>query len=286
MKFKRLNFEESFGEKSKGRDCQQVVDTHGNSILSTTMWKAGDDAVKVLFELAQPLAGVEIQNSVNINELKAALSDIELQTNEFLCNDFFPTLVDQVDAGRVALDFDRGSLELHWREADMAWRARIFLEILENNAMALEDPGLLQLVRGIAAICTIARIDDSALALFFDGSGLDEAAIDVGFFHGRVKLPTALFSTISQAKRVALSDAASSKAAKLHAPRNNAKNWVRSEWIEKHEAYGGNKSEFARHYARRIKNERSIEITEKTIREVWLADTPAAGKQAGLPAAG
>ena len=163
----------------------------------------------------------------------------------------------------------------------MAWRARVFLEILDNNAMALEDPGLLQLVRGVAAICTIARIDDSALALFFDGNGLDDAAIDVGFFHGRVKPPTALFSTISEAKRVALSDAATSKAAKLHAPRNNAKDWVRSEWIEKREAYGGNKSEFARHYARRIKNERSIDITEKTIRVVWLADTPPAGKQAG-----
>ena len=281
MKFMRLNFEESFGEKSKGRECQQVVDTHGNSILSTTMWKAGDDAVKVLFELAQPIAGVEIQNYVNIDELKEALSDIELQANEFLLSDFFPVLLDQVDAGHVALEFDPGRLEPLWREADMAWRARIFLEIIGNNAMALEDPHLLQLVRGIAAICTIARIDDSALALFFDGDGLDEAAMDVGFFHARVKPPTALLSMISQAKRVALSDAASFKAAKLHAPRNNAKNWVRSEWNEKREAYGGNKSEFARHYVRRIKNERSIDITEKTIREVWLADTPSASKQAG-----
>ena len=119
MKFMRLNFEESFGEKSKGRECQQVVDTHGNSILSTAMWKAGDDAVKVLFELAQPIAGVEIQNAVNIDELKEALSDIELQANDFLLSDFLPVLLDQVDAGRVALEFDPGRLEPLWREADM-----------------------------------------------------------------------------------------------------------------------------------------------------------------------
>ena len=65
MKLLALNFEESFGKKSKGREHQRIVNKDGNLILGTAMWKAGDDAVTALFELAQPIAGVTIQDAGN-----------------------------------------------------------------------------------------------------------------------------------------------------------------------------------------------------------------------------
>lgn len=59
-----------------------------------------------------------------------------------------------------------------------------------------------------------------------------------------------------------------------------ARFFVMSEWIAHHIGYDDNKTAFAKHYARRVKNEFDIEISEKTIREVWLKDAPLASKPA------
>lgn len=74
---------------------------------------------------------------------------------------------------------------------------------------------------------------------------------------------------------------------KRHAASNAARMFIKGEW-ELHKAeYAGNKSEFVRTYisivANRFKNANGdpLKITEKQMREVWLADTPSAGKQAG-----
>ena len=65
-----------------------------------------------------------------------------------------------------------------------------------------------------------------------------------------------------------------------------ARTWVVSEWAAHHGSYEGNKTVFAKHYARRVKMEHGVEITEKTIREVWLRNTPFASKRAGLQVTG
>ena len=77
------------------------------------------------------------------------------------------------------------------------------------------------------------------------------------------------------------SNAASAKADIRHAPTKRARAFVLTEWKQHRSAYSGNKSAFARDYVRRIKHELGVSVTEKTIREVWLADTPNAGKPAG-----
>lgn len=75
--------------------------------------------------------------------------------------------------------------------------------------------------------------------------------------------------------------AARTSAKKRHSKSQAAKNFIANEWKEKKVEYKNNKSEFARHYVRRIKREFDFDVAEKTIREVWLADTPAASKRAG-----
>jgi hypothetical protein len=79
---------------------------------------------------------------------------------------------------------------------------------------------------------------------------------------------------------------ATAKALIRHAPNRKAREFVVAEWLKHREAYGGNKSEFARHYAARVWNELQVRVTEKQIREVWLASTPPASKPDGLPADG
>lgn len=64
---------------------------------------------------------------------------------------------------------------------------------------------------------------------------------------------------------------------------NKAKAWARDEWALKKSDYKGNKSDFARTYASLVRAQFTdnkgdpLSITEKTIRESWLSDTPPAG---------
>lgn len=76
-------------------------------------------------------------------------------------------------------------------------------------------------------------------------------------------------------------------AVQRHSATTAAKNYVKNEWLINGFAYGFNKSDFARTYVKlvaqnfRDRREDPLSITEKTIREIWLAHTPAASKQAG-----
>lgn len=92
----------------------------------------------------------------------------------------------------------------------------------------------------------------------------------------------------AEAVAEALSREASERAAKAankrHAPSKSARDWVCKEWALLSDSYSGNKSEFSRIYAARVKHEfkdskgEPLSVTEKTIREVWLSNTPTAGK--------
>jgi hypothetical protein len=55
-----------------------------------------------------------------------------------------------------------------------------------------------------------------------------------------------------------------------HAPRRVAREAVRNEWQRDRQAYGGNKTDFARAMARRLLIEQGLEVTDRTIREDWL----------------
>lgn len=79
-------------------------------------------------------------------------------------------------------------------------------------------------------------------------------------------------------------------AAKIrHGAINKARDWVYKEWTLHRQSYSGNKAEFSRIYAARVKNEfldskdEPLSVTVKTISEVWLKDTPTARKSAGVP---
>lgn len=61
---------------------------------------------------------------------------------------------------------------------------------------------------------------------------------------------------------------------------NEARAWVQSEWQLHKDGYQGNKSEFSRAYTLLVRNKFTningdpLSITDKTIREIWLRDTP------------
>lgn len=59
------------------------------------------------------------------------------------------------------------------------------------------------------------------------------------------------------------------RASERHAPGNSAKEWVRSEYGQHRPDYRS-KADFARIYVKRLLNERSVTVTEKTLKEDWL----------------
>lgn len=57
---------------------------------------------------------------------------------------------------------------------------------------------------------------------------------------------------------------------KGHAKRTPARDFVVAEWIAHREDYGHNKTDFAKHYEKRVLNEFDVKVSDKTIREVWI----------------
>jgi|GEM_PF-4071102 len=87
-------------------------------------------------------------------------------------------------------------------------------------------------------------------------------------------------------------DRARKAALKRHSSTTAAKQYVQSEWLIHGHAYSFNKSEFARTYVMLVNQKfcdrrgDPVNVTTKTVSEVWLRDTPAASSPDGMPAAG
>lgn len=280
-----FDFERSFGEQSEGRTDEEVLDEKGRRLLGMRMWRAGDEAIQILrrsIDTADDGPGT-------IAAVSKIMDEAVRLTNDFLCREFFPPFLEMVREGRIITgEVPAHLIERTWQEYDVASRARIFFQVTYVSPLALEGPesaDFLEFVYRMAAVCTLLRVNDAAIAAFLDGRGLDEAGADVEWFQGYMRPPTNLLATIASAKRMAISERAAANAARAHAPRIEAREWILAEWA-KYRTESNNKSEFARIYARRVKQERGLEVTEKTIREVWLRDPPITSKPAGVPAPG
>lgn len=77
-----------------------------------------------------------------------------------------------------------------------------------------------------------------------------------------------------------VSKRASNAALKRHSMSDPARNFVLKEWRTNRASYQDNTSAFTRDYVRRVLHEFDVTVTEKTMREVWLRDTPNASKKA------
>ena len=91
-----------------------------------------------------------------------------------------------------------------------------------------------------------------------------------------------IWCELSEINEIGVKQSASDRTIKGHAKRYPAIAYIKSEWAEHREAYGGNKSAFARAYTRRLSREKGINVTERQMRDVWLLDNPVASNPDGL----
>jgi hypothetical protein len=272
----------SFGEHSKGRELRQIVRTDGGDrSLGERLWKVGDQSYAVL-KLALE------QENTHLKEIDANIDDvIDLlidQADDFFCSEFFPTLLEMVDQEMIELaNGDKAKLIDVWPKYQMHERFLLFSQFIDGNPLAFKEASdFVPFTGRLAAISVLALIDEIVLCnLCGDQEGLLKCSMELEKCRAFLEAPTGLFLAMDIAVKKAASEKAKEGGFAKNALHRKAKIFVQSEWMKHKQSYQNNKSAFARDYTRRVKNEHGADVTEKTIREVWLIDTPSAGKQAG-----
>lgn len=224
----------------------------------------------------------DANREITVQELAIALPELLAQAESFLDETFFPDLFDSIKTGHISTNVEPAEFKRIWAEYEFVQKAKTFLDVIAANPDAVLDEDLEALPKRVAALAVLKQIDDCVVASYERTTG--EELIEVERLRRFVMPPRG--ANPSVVKKQAISELNSELARRRHKKSNEARAWVRAEWAEHRAQYQHNKSEFARHYTRRLKLERDVDITEKQMREVWLKDTPPARKQDGLPADG
>jgi hypothetical protein len=269
----------SFDAGSKGIEAHRVINTHGRKVLSETIWSS---AFLAFGQLRESLVAVADAGEVVGGAAVAdAFEEFAGETNRFLCEIFLPDFLESVEAGHITfhpLPLSAEKFSAMWAEYDVVERVDAFLRFVESYPQAMvEVSEFAQTIKRMAAIGILARIDDAVIAAFFDDvEGAMNCGEEIERFRAALEAPEKIKTSIDVAVKTALSDRARSGGRAKNKQSNLARDFVAREWASHRSAYDGNKSEFARHYAGRVKNEFDVTITVKTISEVWLSDSPAA----------
>ncbi len=272
----------SFLESSEDKG-RQIINTSGKGILSHSIWCAGKNAIDVLLPNMKNEKGESAGTLADLNDLLPTVAE---QANAFLDEAFFPDMMEMISSGRVIADESPEKVREYWEAYQLPSKALMFLQFINATPQALFNEHSGPLIRQIAAISTIYRIDDCALAVLDEGAGMDEAALDIERLRNFVSPSSSLQYALEAGKKAAFKERATELASRRHQPTNKARAWVIAEWSIHKSAYIGNKSASARYYVGRLRHALGVSVTEKQLREVWLKDTPPASKPDGLPANG
>ena len=279
---------QSFSANGKGRKTRRIIDCNSKTILDARIWSAGALAFKLILDALN-----ETNSEVTPKDVLDSMEDLGRQANDYLCQDHFPAFMKIADERNFQFNTDAGKVLSnsqvisYWKDYDLPSRILIFLKMTAVDPMLVrESPEYGDFVRHLAAVAVLFRIDDAAKAEIFDGRGLSECVADIEQIRPYLEPPAALFHAVDVAVKSALSEKSKKGGLAKYQKSNDARAFVVSEWGIHREAYNNNKSAFSRDYVRRLSFEFSVTVTEKTIREVWLVNTPSASKQAGQLAAG
>jgi hypothetical protein len=224
--------------------------------------------------------------------IQESFGEIVQEVADFLDGDIYPILTNRIDKGTLAISppdmATKAKFIAAWSDYDIVERALLVLQIFAAHPSMLKpEVGAEAFVRKIAAVSILLRIGDAAKsAAFDDHEGVARCSMDVERCKDFLQPPHGIFDAMDQAVKFAMSAKAALGGRTAHQSHNRAKSFVVAEWKIHRTAYNNNKSAFTRDYVKRIRNEYSVTVTEKQMREVWLKDALPTGKPAGLPVDG
>ncbi len=153
----------SFGVGSKGRKLHQIVNTSGSTkLLGKSLWEAGDKAYSVLKTAIQQENEFPGNLDDNIDDV---IGDFIVQADDFLCRDFYPSMLEMIDQGMIGLsNGDRADFVKAWAAYELPDRFMTFSQIIDGNPLAFKDSSdFVPFVCRLAAVSVLALIDEAVL---------------------------------------------------------------------------------------------------------------------------
>lgn len=197
-----IDFERSFGDPSPGRAERRIVNKSGRMILGTWVWEAAEEAISILSR-ALP----ESSNLHPAIAVRESFRDIADYVRDGVLAGFYPMLMEFESAGALQIRGEppEGGVAAWWRELEerkeLIERSRIFLQFVEQIPATLSEPGTFRdMVTYVAAACVVKRINDAAISVFCDGSGLDDMAADVRSFQHYLHLQDSVLNLVEGAR--------------------------------------------------------------------------------------
>lgn len=277
-KIQFYSISQSFGEGSKGRTEQQIVHSYGSSrSLGKSLWAAGEEAYSVLQKALQQNGGASGNIDDDIDE---SMDDLIEQVNDFLCRDFYPSMLELLDQGTIGLSgTDRAGFVKAWAEYELADRFLVFSQFVDKNPLAFkESSDFVPFACRLAAVSVLSHIDNAVLCMISDDDeGLIRCGMEIEKMKTHLSPPTKLFAVIDMAVKKAFSEkgnkAVSIKLTKDTNGKQKDKALVREcwdAWKNKPNSYKS-KAAFARDMREKFTNLESQPVIERWCRE-WEAD--------------
>lgn len=268
---------ESFFENGRGYKICRIFSKWNRPVLTTDIWRSGLAAYQ-LVDSHLSLGGCE--------NCLSAMRPFREDAEKFLDDSFFPDLLELVRSGLVGLISDAPvtveEFEGFWVDYGFADKLLICLGVLKVNPFVLREDRRFRFDLSVMiAIAILLRINDAVIASDLDDLSCVELADVVADIQGLMEwsdLIDRMDVMWDSVVKIAYQNRAKLGGEKKNQASNQARFFVVAEWAKYRGEYGDNKSAFARDYVRRVKFEMGVDVTEKTIREVWLspsASTPA-----------
>ncbi len=198
---------QSFGDDTKGSNSHQIVNTTGSrKLLGKSLWEAGDKAYSVL--KAALRQENDFSGSID-DHIDEVIDDLIDQADAFLCSDFYPSMLEMIDQGRIGLDKgDKASFIDAWAAYGLPARFLIFSQFIDGNPLAFkESSDFVPFTCRLAAVSVLAHIDDAVLCMISDDDeGLLACGIDIEKCKAYLSPPTKLFVAMDMAVKMALSE--------------------------------------------------------------------------------
>ncbi|CAM8664553.1 hypothetical protein MCEZEM1_01796 [Comamonadaceae bacterium] len=278
-KIQFYSISQSFGEGSKGRAQHRIVSSYGSSkTLGKSLWAAGDEAYSVLQKALLENGGASGNIDDDIDE---SMDDLIEQVNDFLCRDFFPSVLEMLDEGKIGLNGgDRTGFVKAWDEYDLADRFLVFAQFVDQNPLAFkESSDFVPFACRLAAVSVLSHIDNAVLCMISgDEEGLILCGMEIEKMKTHLSPPSKFFAAIDVAVKRAFSEkgnkAVSIKLTKDTNGKQKDKALVREcwdAWKSKPNSYKS-KAAFARDMREKFTNLESQPVIERWCRE-WEASS-------------
>ena len=263
------SFQNSFAKSSIGFQARRICGVKNSLWLDYAFWEVGLLAYQFLINRFN--TELSLAKEIQSHALQHLFPRICEKWSDQIDSEFLPEFLDLIRAGKVHLeDKEPAEFEGAWPQLTISAKILIMFDLAFRRGLDPfeNDEGL---TKTLASLAVLSLIDEATMYAMSGDSDL-VAACSAELHRIRYVLdpddPMRL--AVEKARANVLKSRAGQGGTAKGKRSEVARHFVTSEWDKHKTEYKQNKSAFARDYVRRVLREYEIQVTEKTIREVWL----------------